>query len=48
MKKLVELKKELLLEINGGSEQTYNTGYKVGEFFGKIGAMLDRFVEIFK
>lgn len=45
---MIFLEKKDLLLVNGGDEHTYNIGYKVGEFFGKIGKMVDNFVEIFK
>lgn len=47
MEKMNLLNKDDLLMINGGDEYTYNMGYKIGEFWGKVGGMLDRFVEIF-
>jgi|GEM_PF-2841610 len=48
MKKYFEMQKETLLEINGGSEETYDVGHKIGYFFGKIGGFIDRVTEIFK
>lgn len=45
---MIELEKCALILINGGNENTYNKGNEVGEFFGKIGKMLDNFFEIFK
>ena len=48
MKKCTELLKEALIEINGGSEETYDVGHKIGYFFGKIGGFIDRVTEIFK
>jgi hypothetical protein len=48
MKNFAELNKENLLLINGGDEYTYNKGYEVGEFFGKLFGMLDRFIETIK
>ncbi len=45
---MIEIEKCELLLINGGNEYSYNKGNKVGEFFGKIGKMVDNFVEIFK
>ncbi len=47
MKRFIEKEKEFLMEVNGGNEYTYNKGYKVGEFLGKVGSMMDRFFEIF-
>jgi hypothetical protein len=48
MKHFEKLSGEEMKAINGGDEYTYKKGYQVGEFFGKIAGIMDRFVEIFK
>ena len=47
MKKYITIGKEDLLAVNGGSEETYDVGYKVGTFFGKIGGFIKEVREIF-
>lgn len=36
MKELEELNLEQLLHINGGSEESYSWGYKIGSFLGAM------------
>ncbi|MEN2284461.1 hypothetical protein AAGF08_20115 [Algoriphagus sp. SE2] len=36
MEKLTHLNREELILINGGSEESYNLGYKIGNFVGSF------------
>jgi len=48
MDKFKYITKEELLQINGGSQKSYETGYSIGHFVGSLFGVIDRIIETFK